>query len=178
MTRPASSRLHSFLRTHGLGLLAGLQADLGKGTTQSGGDAGEVEPVGTLKDLGPVEVFGHGLGNGGTCPVVDHLGSSLRSALLHKIQAQALPAPHDGTGIHAKAAQLINGALADLMGGKLGNECRVHAIVGQGHRHVGLTAGISCLKLFRLDKPEIALRIQAHHNLTKGNNSFHGSNPF
>ena len=156
-----------------LGLLAGLQADGGQLAAQCGSNAGEVEPVGTLEDLVPVEVGSGGQSDGGTGAVIDDLGSTLRSALLHEIDAQTGTAADDHAGVNAKAAQLVDGALTNLVSGNLGDESSVHAVVGQRHSHVGLAAGIGGLELVGLHETQIALGIQAHHDFAKGNNLLH-----
>ena len=160
-------------QAHVLGLLAGLQADGRQLAAQGRGDAGEMEPVGPGEDGLPVEIGSGGLSDGGPGPVIDDLGGALRGALFHKVQAQAVAAPDDGAGIHTIAAQLVDGGLADLVGGDLGDEGGIHTIVGQGHCYVGLAAGIGGLKFLCLDEAQVALGIQAHHDLAECNDPFH-----
>ena len=67
---------------HLLGLLAGLDAHLGDGLAQGGGDARHVEIGSPGKDGVPVKVLIGAGGDGGVLPVVDDLGGALGGPLL------------------------------------------------------------------------------------------------
>ena len=78
-----------------LGGYAGLLADLHQIGSQRRGDAGEVEPVGTIKDGIPSEVGGLGLLNGGVRPIVDAHAAPLGGTLFQIVDADAVAAPDD-----------------------------------------------------------------------------------
>jgi len=126
------------LHAVGLGGLTGLLAGLHQVGAQSGGDAGEVEPVHALKDAVPVEVGGLGLLDGGVGAVVDAHAAPLGGALLIVVDAHAVAAADNLAGVHAVPAQGVDRRLADGMGGQLGDEHGVSAVVGQeiGRAHV------------------------------------------
>ena len=105
--------------------------------------------------VGGALLFAHNeiSGNGRPGTVINDLGSSLGGAFFHKVDTQSLATPYYVASFYAKVAQRVHCVLADLMGGNLGNECGLNAVIGQRHRHIGLTAGIGCLKFFCLLKP-------------------------
>ena len=65
--------------------LAGLKADLSNVFAESGGDAGKVKPIHTIKDGLPVEVLGLCQSDGGVSAVVNNLGGTLGSTLFDEI---------------------------------------------------------------------------------------------
>src|SRR5699024_7434376 len=74
----------------GLGGLAGFAADVHDIGAQRRRDAGEVEPVHTLKDGVPVEIGGGSLLDGGVRAVIDAHRAALRSALLVVVDADTV----------------------------------------------------------------------------------------
>ena len=86
-------------------------------------------------------------------PVVDYLGSPLGRSLLTEIDAQTAAAPDHMPGVHTVTAQLVDGALADLVGGDFGDKGGVHAVVGQRYGHVGLAARVAGLEFPALHQP-------------------------
>ena len=154
--------------------LAGSQTGLRHFAAERGRDAGPVEPVRAVKDLIPIKLRSRGRGNGGACAVINDLARTLGSALLTVVNTKARAAAQHQRGVHTVAAQLVDGALTNLVRGDLADESCVHAVVGKRHSHIGLAAGIGRFKLICLHKAEIALRIEPHHDLTECNNSvFH-----
>ena len=156
----------------GLGSLTGLLAGLHQVGAQSGGDAGEVEPVHALEDLVPVKVAGLGLLDGGVGAVVDAHAATLGGALLVEVNAHTVAAPDDHGGVHAVAAQGVDGRLADGVGRQLGHIGGVQAVVGQGDGHVGLAAAEGELQVISLDKTLVVIGLEPDHQLAEGNN-FH-----
>ena len=106
-------------------------------------------------------------------PVVDAHGATLRSALLIEIDADPIAAPDDLGGVHAVPAQRVDGCLTDGVGGQLGDVGYVHAIVGQGHGHVGLAAAEGEFHMVALDKTLVVVGLKPQHQLTEGDNFSH-----
>jgi hypothetical protein len=156
-----------------LSSLAGLAADLNNILAQSRGDAGEVEPVHALEDGIPVEVSGGSQLNGGVGAVIDADGTTLRSALLVEVDANAIAAAGDLAGVNAVAAQAVHSGLTDGMGGQLGNEGCVDAVVGQRNGNIGLAAAEAELQIVGLNEALIVERLQTDHQFAKSND-FHG----
>ena len=80
-----------------------------------------MEPVSAVEYLVPIELIGLGQSDGGTGAVIDDLGSALGSALLAVVHAETRAAAEHKRSVNAVAAQLIDGALAYLMRGDLGD---------------------------------------------------------
>ena len=161
------------LAAMGLGGLAGFPADFHNVGAQSRSDAGEVEPVGTLEDLVPVEVRGLRLLNGGMGTVINADGATLRSALLVEVNTHTVTAPDDQGGVYAITAQGIHSGLADGVGGQLGDESGIHAVVGKGHCDIGLAAAKGEFHMVALNEALIVIRLQAEHQLAEGYDSCH-----
>ena len=156
-----------------LGCLAGLLADFHAVGTQSGGDAGEVEPVGAFKDLVPIEILGLSQLDGGIGTVVNADGATLRSALLVVVDTHTVAATDDQRGVNAIAAQRVHSSLADGMGGQLGNKSGIHAVVGQGNGNVGFAAAEGEFYTLGLHETLIVEGLQTQHQFAKGNYSCH-----
>ena len=155
-----------------LGGLTGLLAGLHQVGAQSGGDAGEVEPVHALEDLVPVKVAGLGLLDGGVGAVVDAHAAALGGALLVEVDAHTVAAADDHGGVYAVAAQGVDRGLADGVGGQLGHIGGIQTVVGQRDGHVGLAAAEGELQVIGLDKTLIVIGLEPDHQLAEGNN-FH-----
>ena len=81
-------------------------------------------------------------------------------------------------GVHPQATQGVHRPLPDGVGGQLGDKGGVHAVVGQGHGHVGLPAAEGGLELIVLEKAVVPVGRQPQHNLTEGNDAFlHSKGP-
>ena len=152
----------------GLGGLAGLPADVHHIGAQGRGDAGEVEPLHAVENLVPVEVGGGGLLDGGVGPVVDAHAAPLGGALLVEVDAHAVAAPDDLSGVHAVAPQGVDSGLADGVGRQLGDVGHIHAVVSQGDGHVGLAAAEGELQVVGLDKALIVIGLEPDHQLAEG----------
>ena len=161
------------LHAVGFGGLAGLLAGLHQVGAQSGGDAGEVEPVHALEDLVPVKVAGLGLLDGGVGTVVDAHTAPLGGALLIEVDAHTVAAPDDHGGVHAVAAQGVHRRLADGVGGQLGDVGGVQAVVGQGDGYIGLTAAEGELQVIGLDEALVVVGLEPDHQLAEGNDFCH-----
>src|SRR5699024_273163 len=131
-------------------------------------------PVHALKDAVPVEVGGLGLLDGGVGAVVDAHAAPLGGALLVVVDAHAAAAADNLAGVHAVPAQGVDRRLAGGVGGQLGDEHGVSAVVGQGHGHVGLAAAEAELQVVGLDKALVVVGLEPDHQLAEGNN-FHMS---
>src|SRR5699024_7016720 len=94
---------------------------------------------------------------------------ALGSALLVVVDAHTVAAADDLGGVHTVAAQAVDGALADGVGGQLGDEGGVHAVVGQRDRHVGLAAAEGEFQVGSLHEALIVERLQTDHQFAKGN---------
>ena len=165
-------------QTARLGRLAGVQTNFGQFAAERRGDAGPVEPVCTVKDGIPVKIGALCQRDGRAGAVIDDLGCALRRALFAEVNAKPVAAADHILRVDAIAAQLIDGALADLMGRDLCNIGGVQTVVCQRNGHVGLTAGVGRLEPVALHQTQITDGVQAHHDLTKGNDSFcHGNSP-
>ena len=81
-------------------------------------------------------------------------------------------ATDDLAGADAVTAQSVHAGLTDDMGGQLGDEVHVDAVVRQRHRHVGLAAAVGVLEGISLHEAQMIVGLQADHDLTKGND-FH-----
>ena len=57
------------------------------------------------------------------------------------------------------------------MRGKFCDKGGIHAEIGQGYGHVGLSAAIGGSKVIRLDKAVKSLRREPEHDLAKGDDS-------
>ena len=156
-----------------LGGLAGLTAGFHHVFAQRRGNAGEVEPVGALKDLVPVEVGGLGLGNGGVGAVIDADAAALGSALFVKVDADPVAAPDNLGGVYAIAAQGVDSGLTDGVGGQLGDEGGIHTVIGQRDRHIGFAAAEGEFHMIALDKTLVVVGLQAEHQLAESNNLCH-----
>ena len=156
----------------GLGSLAGFAADVHHIGAQGRGDAGEVEPIHTLEDGIPVKIGGGGFLDGAVGTVIDADGTTLRSALLVVVDADAVAAADDLAGVHTVAAQAVDSGLADGMGRQLGHVDGVNAVVGQGHRDVGFAAAEGELQVIGLDKALVVVGLQTDHQFAKSND-FH-----
>ena len=165
------------LHAASLSSLAGLQADLNDICAQSRGNAGEVEPIHTLKDLVPVEVSGLSQLDRAVGTVIDADGTALRSALLVVVDANAVAATDDHAGVNAIAAQAVDGCLADRVCGELGDESCIQAVVSQRNSNVGLAAAKGELQAVSLNETLVVERLQTDHQLAKSNN-FHCSISF
>ena len=132
-----------------------------------------MEPLHTLEDLVPVDVAGLGQGDGGVGTVVDHLAGQLVGAVLQEVDAHAAGATLDLAHVHAEAAQLLDTLVANGVVGQHGAVLGVHAVVGQGHGHVGLAAAEGGLHHIALEKSLMAGGPQAQHDLAKSQD-FHG----
>ena len=105
--------------------------------------------------------------------VVDAHGAALGSALLVEVDAHAVAAPGDQGGIHAVAAQRIDGGLTDGMGGQLCDVGNVHSVIGQGHGHIGLAAAEGELYMVALNKALVVVGLKPEHQLTESNDLCH-----
>ena len=123
-------------------LEAGICSTLGQGR----GDAGPVEPVGTLEHFAPVDHAGLDLGDGGVRTVVDDLGTAGDGARFEVIDADAVAAVDDAVGVHAEAAELGGAHRRDVILGETGHEVGIHAVVGEGNGDIGFAAAESCLE--------------------------------
>ena len=157
----------------GLGSDAGFLAHLHKVRPQCGGNAGEVEPVGTFKNPVPVEIGGSSLLNGRMGTVVNAHAAPLGSALLIVVNADPVAAPNDQGGVHTVAAQRIDRGLTDCMGRKLGHIGRIYAVVCQRHGNVRLAAAEGKLHMVALNKTLVVIGLKPQHQLTESNNSAH-----
>ena len=101
-------------------------------------------------------------------PVVDADGATLGGALLVEVDAHTVAAPDDFGSVHTVAAQGIHSRLADGVGGQLGDVGNVHAIVRQGHRHIGLAAAEGEFHMVALDEALIVVGLKPQHQLAEG----------
>ena len=69
--------------------------------------------------------------------------------------------------------QSVDSVLTDFVGRNLGNESGIHTVVCQGNGNIGFTACVGGFETVGMEETQVALGIQAHHDFTKGNNSFH-----
>lgn len=132
-----------------------------------------MKPIGIPENIVPVKFLRTRLRHGGSFPVVDDLASALRCAFFHKINAQPAPAAQDMAGVHAVAAQRIEGALPDFVLRQLADESGIKPILGQRHRRIGLPSGIGGFKRIGLYKAAVSRRVQPHHDFPEADNSFH-----
>ena len=164
---------------HAVGLcrFASLFTNFNHVGAQGRGDPGEVEPVHALEDSVPVEVGGGGLLEGGVGPVVDAHAAPLGGALLVEVDAHPVAAPDDHGGVYPVPPQGVHRRLPDGVGGELGDVGRVQAVVGQGHRHVGLAAAEGEFQVIRLDEPLIIVGLEPDHQLAEGDDFRHDRGP-
>ena len=59
------------------------------------------------------------------------------------------------------------------MGRKLGDECGIHAVVGQRNGHIGFAAAEGEVHMVALDETLVVIRLQAEHQLAEGNDLCH-----
>ena len=156
-----------------LGSLAGLTANLNHVLAQCRSDAGEVEPLSALEDGIPVEIAGLRFLDGGMSTVIDAHGATLRSTLLIEVDAHTIAATDNLGGVYAVAAQRVDSSLTDGVGGQLGDEGSVHAVVGQGHGNVCFAAAEGELHMVTLDKALVVIGLQPQHQFAKSNNLRH-----
>ena len=156
-----------------LGSHTGILAHLYNVGAQSRGNSGEVEPIGTGKNLVPIKVRGRGLLNGRMGTVIDTNAAPLGSALFIEVNTHTVSAPNNQGSIHTVAAQGIDRCLADGVGRKLGYISGIHAVVRQRHGNVGFAAAEGKLHMVALHKTLVVIRLKPEHQLTKGNNSAH-----
>ena len=162
----------------GLAVLERVKTDGGAFAAERGRDASEVEPLRALEDLRPVEILAGGRGDRGTGAVVDDLRGTLGGALLDEIDAETRTAPDDVLRVDAETTHLVARGGAKRVVGEFRDVRGVHAVVGKRHGHVRLAARVGALEFVRLDKPEVALRVQAHHDFTEADDSLrHGCSP-
>ena len=152
-----------------LSRLASLDAQVNHVFAQRRSDAGEVEPIHTVKNLFPVEVARLCVCNCRVCTVVDANAAALRSTLLEEVDAHTVAAAHDFAGADAIAAQAVHAHLTDGVFRQLGDEVNVYTIVCQGNSNVCLAAAEGGLEGICLHKTQIVVRLQAQHNFTKSN---------
>ena len=157
----------------GLSSLACVQADFDHIGAQSGSDAGEVEPIGAVEDLIPIEVLAGGQLDGGVGTVIDADGAALGSALLVIVDTNTVAAADDQRGVHTVAAQAVHSGLTDGMSGQLGDESGIHAVVGQGDGDIGLAAAKGEFNILCLDETLIVEGLQTEHQLAEGDDSCH-----
>ena len=136
---------------------AGLLADFNEIGTERGRDAGEVEPVRTVKNRVPVKIRGNGFLDCGMRTVIDTYGTALRRALFQIIDTDTVAAADDLRGIYAEIAQRVDCRLTDGMFRKLGHINGIHAVVCKGNRDIGFAAAEGCLHLVILEKTIIAV---------------------
>ena len=156
------------------GRLTGCTAQLHQIFPQRRGDARKVEPIGPLKNPIPVKILGSGFLNGAVRTVVNTHRAALCCAFFVEVNAHAAAPAGDQAGIHAKAAQIVYHALANGVGGQLGDECGIQPKVCQRHRHIGFAPAKGEFQIARLHKALVMIRLQADHDLAKGNNSHNG----
>ena len=145
---------------------------------EGGGNAGPVEPISAGKNLLPIKFAGSRRCDGRAGSVVNYLTGSLGSAFLNIVNTQTITATKHHGGIHAELAQRIDCTLPNIMGRHFGNKGGIQSVICQRDRHIGLAAGIGSLKFGALGKAQVAFRIQAEHDLAKGNDSTHNGNSF
>ena len=145
----------------------GLPADFHQVGSQRGRDPGEVEPVRAFKDGVPVKVGGLRLLDGRVGPVIDAHATPLGGALLQEIDAHALPAADDPGGVHPQPPQRVHRALSDGMGGQLGDKGGIQTVVGEGYRHIRLSAAKGGLELVVLEEPVVSVGRQPQHDLSE-----------
>ena len=152
-----------------LGFLHGLDAQLHGALGDSGGDAGDVEPIHTFKGLVPVDIAGLCLGDGGVLTVVDNLAGAGVGAGLQEVDAHAaLVGADDAAGIHAELAQVLDALVGYGVLGQHGEEGYILAVVSQGDGHVGLAAAEGGLQHGTLEKALQAGGLESEHYFTKG----------
>ena len=93
--------------------------------------------------------------------------------IFHEVDTQTLTAAGDLGGIHAVTAEAVHSGLADGVGGQLGNESGIHAVVSQGNSDVGLAAAEGGLKRGSLNETLVVEGLQTQHQFAEGNNSCH-----
>ena len=157
------------------GGLAGIQADFGQFPAQGRCDSSKVEPVCSVKDGVPVKFIPASQRNGGIGPVVNDFASPLGGSLFAVVNAQPGAAPENHGGIHPVMAQRIHCILADFMLRHLADKGCVVAVIGQGNRYIGFSAGISRFKCICLKKTLISGRVQPHHDFSESNDLAHSS---
>ena len=89
------------------------------------------------------------------------------------LDADAIAAPDDGAGVHPQPTEGIDGPLTDGVGGQLGDEGGVHAVVGQRNGHVRLAAAKGGLKGRALEEALQRGALQTKHDFTESNNTSH-----
>ena len=133
-----------------------------------------MEPVSALENGIPVKIRSACAGDGRAGTVIDDLGSTLRSTLLHEVNAQTAAASDHTFGVDTKVTQRVDGILTDLMGGNFADKGCVHAEIGKGNRNVCLAACVGSFKAICMQKSQVAGGVQSHHNFAEGNNTlFH-----
>ena len=157
----------------GLCCLTSFPADFHQIGTQCGSDTGEMEPIGTVKDLIPVEISGRGLLDCGMGTVINTDGATLGSALFIEVDTHPVAATDDLGGVHTITAEAVHSGLADRVGGQLGNKCGIHAVVCQGDCYIGFATAEGEFHMVALDKTLIVIRLQTQHQFAESNNSCH-----
>ena len=156
-----------------LGSLAGLTANLNHVLAQCRSDAGEVEPLSALEDGIPVEIAGLSFLDGGMSTVIDAHGATLRSALLVEVDTHTIAAADNLGGVYTITAQRVDSSLTDGVGGQLGDEGSVHAIVSQRHGNVCFATAEGEFHMVALDKALVVIGLQPQHQFAKSNNLRH-----
>ena len=118
------------LHTLGLSGLTSLFANFHHVGAESRGNTGEMEPGDAFKNLVPVKVGGGRHLDGRVGAVIDAHAAPLGGTLLVEVDANTVTTPGDEGGVHAVTAQRVYSSLTDGVGGQLGDESGIHAVIG------------------------------------------------
>ena len=137
--------------------------ELGHTVGQGRGDAREMKPGLAPHDFIPVNIALLQLSDGAALAIVEKGGRPLRSARLHKIDAQPVAQAPDVVEVQAVLPHVVEARLADRRIGHRRDHVGRNAIVDERNAHVGLGPRVVHFKFPRLHNALVVFGRQAHH---------------
>ena len=153
--------------------LNGLARGLGRRRRNGRRDACPVQPAGILQDFVPVEIRRVELLESRAGAVVHHFAGAHPRSYFQKVQPQPVAPEYGVRQVHAQAAELLRGGLAQIIGREAGNVGGGHAQHRQRRAHVGVAAPVVHFEAGGLGKPVVQRRRKPHHDFAKRDNLLH-----
>ena len=136
-------------------------------------DARPVKPASVSQKFIPVKSCRIHVGKSAVVTVVNDARRAHTSAHLQKVQTQSLTLVYCAVKIYPMLAVEGGGCTPEVVVGKTGDVTSRYAQLGQCYGYVGFATTISNFQITGLQKTLMAGGVQAHHDLSEGDDFFH-----
>src|SRR5919197_1890495 len=155
----------------------GLEGELRGSPADSRRHAAHVKPVGAIENGVPVKITTLGARDRRSTAIVGDLRWTLVGAGLEKIDAESLALPANTARVDAEAAKLAYACVADVGRRHGGHKRDRHAVLGQRHGDVCLSATERRLEYWGLKQSLESGRLEPEHHFAKRDALRHRSVP-